>query len=119
MQEVAEPGLFDLFLQMFCSFEIVFKTEELKKKIPKSTPLLREEVGFKSRLLGAFQGILLSLSPVSATTAILQRTLKPRAERDRHLVTAHVGCLRTSVWDPGLGRFYCSLVLWIELSTWT
>ena len=32
MQEVAEPGLFDLFLQMFCSFEIVFKTEELKKK---------------------------------------------------------------------------------------
>lgn len=64
MQEVAEPGLFGLFLQMFPSFfffflfpsfEIVFKTEELKK-IPKSTPLLREELGFKSRLLGHFKG---------------------------------------------------------------
>lgn len=61
MQEVAEPGLFDLFLQMVCSFEIVFKTKALKK-IPKSTPLLTEELGFKLRLLGAFQGILLSLS---------------------------------------------------------
>lgn len=28
MQEVAEPGLFGLFLQMFHSFEIVFKTED-------------------------------------------------------------------------------------------